>query len=497
MGVGAAVLPGMVHAEPARPSSARPTNLSELLYRPALCSSATFYHTPRHCVATLVGMQRLAKHSIVRHSTGSVAIDFSALLSNGLRWTPVGIDVTPVLQARDACRPACHMADADISAILALPFNGGGPFSRPFWLIDQPARAAPECCSTNRTLAAAPPPSSALRQHVHKAATSDRGAVSRSKPGKQATSDDSTCQTQPQQAAASIASKDALGAEEAQPGHVDPILRDMLSDGYAIVNDWGLDMESLSAQAQANLENSAAASNQSLRSLGRLNSLAPLPALTPLLNNASLAAAIRAYFGGPARYEGCTTFYLSANATEQTYAAGQWHHDRCGRRLKLWIYVHDVLDWASHPTVVASGSHNMVWHSYAGGSAGWLSRFQDSFVRAHHKVVPMIAPRGGGFVFDTNALVTTSSTTALHSVTRGGHRTTTHARGKQRPQARVAVILEFHPHGKITRALNQPAAKGLFGSQAAAAAKLGPCPSFKAIGGRTEATWMLVPLASG
>ena len=33
-----------------------------------------------------------------------------------------------------------------------------------------------------------------------------------------------------------------------------------------------------------------------------------------------------------------------------------WHHDRCGRRLRVFIYVHDV-DEGSRPTQYARGSH--------------------------------------------------------------------------------------------------------------------------------------------
>ena len=82
------------------------------------------------------------------------------------------------------------------------------------------------------------------------------------------------------------------------------------------------------------------------------------------------------------------------------YWSGYWHHDRCGRRLKAFLFLHDVLP-DGRPTMVANASHRTHYFSY-----DWLkgSRFADKYIRANYDVVPMTGKRGGGFIFDTNAI---------------------------------------------------------------------------------------------
>ena len=71
-----------------------------------------------------------------------------------------------------------------------------------------------------------------------------------------------------------------------------------------------------------------------------------------------------------------------------------------GRRLKAFLFLHDVLP-DGRPTLVANASHRTHYFSY-----DWLkgSRFADKYIRANYDVVPMTGKRGGGFIFDTNAI---------------------------------------------------------------------------------------------
>ena len=82
------------------------------------------------------------------------------------------------------------------------------------------------------------------------------------------------------------------------------------------------------------------------------------------------------------------------------YWSGYWHHDRCGRRLKAFLFLHDILP-DGRPTMVANASHRTHYFTY-----DWLkgSRFADKYIRANYDVVPMTGKRGGGFIFDTNAI---------------------------------------------------------------------------------------------
>ena len=158
-------------------------------------------------------------------------------------------------------------------------------------------------------------------------------------------------------------------------------------------------------------------------------------------NSTRLARVLRGYLGGPVRYDGHVLLKLTERTAADNYVSGLWHHDRCGRRVKLFIFLHDV-DLGTRPTLVAARSHNTLYYTH--GNPWWLlSRYSDAWVRAHHRVEPMLGPAFGGFLFDTNS---------LHRGEVVGNR------------SRTTVILEFHSHGKVPALLR----------------KNNPCPSIKA-----------------
>jgi hypothetical protein len=176
-----------------------------------------------------------------------------------------------------------------------------------------------------------------------------------------------------------------------------------------------------------------------------LTSRERVPALEPLLANQSFARLVNEYLGGPARFDGYATFQLSPNATVEDYISGQWHHDRCGRRLRLFVFTHDVVAAEMPTTQAARGSQNTVYFSHADRIG--LTRFSDPYVRSRYNVVTLDGPAGGGFLLDTNA---------IHRGQLGGSR------------PRTAVMMEFHRHGKIPRlATEQSTVTAL------------PCPSIK------------------
>lgn len=88
----------------------------------------------------------------------------------------------------------------------------------------------------------------------------------------------------------------------------------------------------------------------------------------------------------------CPRFKLMPNATINEYVSGEWHHDRCGRRLRVFVFVHDV-DFESMPvTQVARGSHDMVFYTHVDNIA--LTRFSDDYIRSHYEVVSLDGPAG-------------------------------------------------------------------------------------------------------
>ena len=98
-----------------------------------------------------------------------------------------------------------------------------------------------------------------------------------------------------------------------------------------------------------------------------------LPALEPLLEDGAISDAISAYLGGAARYDGhelrlWTSSFAKANSTSLDE---HWHHDRCGRRLQLFVYLHDV-EADDRPTLVARGADSRLG-AYLGAYLGMIS----------------------------------------------------------------------------------------------------------------------------
>ena len=77
------------------------------------------------------------------------------------------------------------------------------------------------------------------------------------------------------------------------------LARRLHTHGFVRVRDWGLDIDALEAQARHALEHS-----RSVKDAQPGGIEVPLPALQPLLSNASLSSAIRGYLGDNVRYDG-------------------------------------------------------------------------------------------------------------------------------------------------------------------------------------------------
>eukprot|EP00966_Prymnesium_polylepis_P178613 4136568-Prymnesium_polylepis.1 len=126
------------------------------------------------------------------------------------------------------------------------------------------------------------------------------------------------------------------GLQAAQHRHAAGGMVDSLVvNGHALVVDWQLDIGALRMQAFALL---AARSARRVVQKATPVSWRELPALLPMLaNDSALAAAVRTYLGGPVRFDGAQVLRLSNElVTASQYVSGNWHHDRCGRRLKAF-----------------------------------------------------------------------------------------------------------------------------------------------------------------
>lgn len=152
----------------------------------------------------------------------------------------------------------------------------------------------------------------------------------------------------------------------------------LLRDGLLQVNDFGLNVTALREQAYHTItrEGRLTVDGELITSRGRL------PALEPLLHNESFARLLRGYLGGPVRFDGHATFQLTPEANVESYPSGWWHHDRCGRRLRLFIYVHDVTP-TGRPTLAARGSHRTVAYYSCAPPTRKMPRLPQHTLNAH------------------------------------------------------------------------------------------------------------------
>lgn len=226
-----------------------------------------------------------------------------------------------------------------------------------------------------------------------------------------------------------------------------PWLQSFLGDGYVKIGSvaqLGVDVDALKSQAIHALEHDG----YGIEGNGMWTSVAPLPALEPLLESELLAELLRGYMGGPVRYDGHYAFKLMNNIELKSYNSGHWHHDRCGRRIRMGILLNDVTI-RGRPTEVARGSHNMLYWSQLAHVA--MSRISDSYVRSQYEVVPMTGRAGSAFILDTNALHRGNVVGAIE---------------------RSVIFVEFHGHGKV------PPIAEMAQSTTSTASSM-PCPSLK------------------
>lgn len=229
-----------------------------------------------------------------------------------------------------------------------------------------------------------------------------------------------------------------------ETGGLKKAVRRFLANGWVQFKDissMGVDIKQLADQAAQGLR-----AEGFLSKYGSWTSNTILPALEPLLHNPKFAKLIHGYLGQNARFDGYFTFALPQGLTTTNYTAGHWHHDRCGRRIRMAIFLHDIDD-DGRPTLVASGSHNLAFYNHIGALE--MSRFTDEYVRSRYRVKRFTGKAGGFFLLDTNA---------LHKGDLSGSRD------------RTVIFLEFHARGKLPALLQDDRGKML------------PCPSLKSNG---------------
>lgn len=128
-------------------------------------------------------------------------------------------------------------------------------------------------------------------------------------------------------------------------------------------DDLNLDLEQLQYETKALL---AAGANRSIVSVTNLGSVrsarAQISSLEPTLHSELISSVVRGYLGNNTMLHGYKVNELNRPVAKKgdgagSYISSLWHHDRAGRRLKLFVFLHDVDCELGRPTQVALGSH--------------------------------------------------------------------------------------------------------------------------------------------
>ena len=130
-----------------------------------------------------------------------------------------------------------------------------------------------------------------------------------------------------------------------------------------------------------------------------------------------VAPIVRTYLGNDTMQGHSIILSLAGrNLNVSEYISGQWHHDRCAKRVKCFLFL-DAVDADSHPMKLIRGTHDNVYYSYKERS------FEPAFARAQGEEVSLTGGAGDGYCFDTNSI---------------------HAGELSGRKARYVVVMEFH-----------------------------------------------------
>ena len=128
--------------------------------------------------------------------------------------------------------------------------------------------------------------------------------------------------------------------------------------------------------------------------------LPKLKSVELLINDIRMKTLIHQYFQLPFVIDGYKVLHVSKYDTRESYPSSKWHHDGCGTRIKVFIYMDDVSENVA--TQIAASTQNVV--HFFGGKANSGVYYDDNFMEKNFVIHRMTGPKYGGFIFDTNVL---------------------------------------------------------------------------------------------
>lgn len=182
---------------------------------------------------------------------------------------------------------------------------------------------------------------------------------------------------------------------------------DFFRDGYVKITDLGVDIGQLKEEIRvAKGADTWESLHQSDQSGTQWFKNMRFKALEPLINNNAILELLAFYVGSDVMINGYQYWHVNANLTRKgNEDIWDWHHDGCGTRAKIFLYIHDINE-NGLTTEIAAGSQTSLKYTYSnvwttGSPRPW---FQEERVHKAWRVDTITGPAGGGFIFDPNAL---------------------------------------------------------------------------------------------
>ena len=203
------------------------------------------------------------------------------------------------------------------------------------------------------------------------------------------------------------------------------LFKKLQKDGFVAIDDFGGDIETIWKTVEPTLTPENAIKNRNETSISGAGSIItsrlPIPPLEDILvHNSTITSVVQAYLG-PSMLHGYKTTRITTSLSKvDQYNAALYHHDRVGRRLKAFVFLHDVDCERGHPTKVAAGTQNILYYKTENYPS---TRFNDDFVDSKYEIKKGCGKKGGGFLFDTHTI---------------------HKGSLQGDQERIVVIAEYH-----------------------------------------------------
>lgn len=122
------------------------------------------------------------------------------------------------------------------------------------------------------------------------------------------------------------------------------------------MNDWGIDVDSLAAEAYSVLATKPVKNKrqtQKVATLADIQARRDYKGLNYLIKDTTIVEVLKAYFRTEQiEYSGHVILQIKFELGKRAkYFSGLYHNDRCGRRIKLFVNLHDV-EKAHRPTLI-------------------------------------------------------------------------------------------------------------------------------------------------